>query len=386
MSTTNDDRPRRVAYIGNFGVSFSTESHVALSLEAAGAEVLRVQENEIEDWTALPELFERADVDFAMWTHTHGYADESKHDQCQTYVNEMEERGIPTVGYHLDRWWGLEREHQVYEPFFTQAIVCTADGGHQEQWLGIGVNHIWMPPAVVHTEVGRGTPKSVFKKDVGFLGSWMNYGHLAAWPWRYDMVVAANKRYQAKFRAWPRGGQPIRGTMINDLYASVKVMIGDSCLAGGIDHYWSDRVPETLGRGGFLVHPDVVGLDEEFPIDLPIVYGAGDRASFFDAVDYALSIPAAERDEMIDEAIEFVRARHTYLVRMRRLFEIVDDYKESNGSEQSDTADDGETSRDDQASPIGGGGERVPDRVPYPTSGRGTPGARADEGTAAGLS
>lgn len=327
MSTTNDDRPRKVAYIGNFGVDFSTESHVALSLEALGVEVVRWQEQ--EHW-ARPGDRVADDIDFVLWTHTHGYGAEETHDIQMQWLDRLRVQGIPSVGYHLDRWWGLEREHQVYEPFFLQDIVCTADGGHDTEWQNIDVNHVWMPPAVVHTEVGRGQFRSQFEKEVGFLGSWMNYGHLDAWPWRREMVVAANTRWRSKFRAWPRGGHPIRGQLINDLYASVRVMIGDSCLAGDAHHYWSDRVPETLGRGGFLVHPWVEGIEEQFPIELPIYYTAGDKPSFLAAVERALSIPDNERDEMISQAIEWVRAEHTYLVRMKRLLQLVDNYKAGN--------------------------------------------------------
>lgn len=325
MSTTEHERV--IGYVGNFGVSYSTESHIARSLESIdGVRVVRHQENEV-DWPQLALEAEVAGYDFMLWTHTHGMADESFHEVCQHYVNEMSDRGVPTVGYHLDKWWGLEREEQVYEPFFTQAIVCTADGGHQREWKGIGVNHVWMPPAVVHDEVGRGTPRPRYVKELGFLGSWMHYGHLQAWPWRYDMVLAINKRYGSKFRAWPRSGEPIRGWEINDLYASVRVMIGDSCLAGGATHYWSDRVPETLGRGGLLVHPHVEGIEEQFPIEQPLYYVAGDKPSFMYAVEQALALSDEERDFRIDQAIEFVRERHTYRVRMLELFDLVDKYK-----------------------------------------------------------
>ena len=50
------------------------------------------------------------------------------------------------------------------------------------------------------------------------------------------------------------------GVDINNLYASARVMVGDSCFAGA-DRYWSDRVPEVLGRGGFLIFPKTPGLE-----------------------------------------------------------------------------------------------------------------------------
>lgn len=320
---------RRILYIGNFNVSYSTESHIALSLESLpGVTVYRVQEDKA-DWQFLPTEAANLGVDFALWTHTHYMADESKHDDCSEYLARMRDIGIPTVGYHLDRWWGLEREHQVYEPFFQQDIVCTADGGHDKEWEDIGVNHYWFPPAVVHTEVGRGASQFRYHKDVGFLGSWVSYGHRDIWPWRYDLVLALNKKYQSKFRVWPRGNVPIRGWEINALYASVKVMVGDSCLVGAPANYWSDRVPETLGRGGLLVHPEVEGLHDEFNCILPFTYEAGNKESLYSVVDMALGLSESDRLMLIDNAIDHVRDHHTYRERMKRLLTLVDQHRES---------------------------------------------------------
>jgi hypothetical protein len=49
---------------------------------------------------------------------------------------------------------------------------------------------------------------------------------------------------------------------LNDLYASIKVCIGDSIFAnqGKSPKYVSDRATETQGRGGVLVHPRVEGV------------------------------------------------------------------------------------------------------------------------------
>lgn len=320
-----------IAYIGNFEVPFSTESHVALSLESLGVRVIRVQEDKA-NWLHLPALAAEERCEFVLWTHTHARAPEELHGACRIYLHRMREAGIPTVGYHLDRWWGLDRAEQVYEPFFQQDIVCTADGGHQDEWEMVGVNHHWFPPGVVHTEVGRGKAQTRYHKEVGFLGGWMNYGHRALWPWRYEMVIALNQRYRQRFRAWPRGGEPIRGMEINSLYASVRCMVGDSCLAPDpngrpVTRYWSDRVPESLGRGAMFVHPYVEGLREEFPTALPLLFEVGDRDSMFAAVDTALGMSDRLRESLTNEAIEYVRAHHTYQVRMQTLFDLVEKWK-----------------------------------------------------------
>lgn len=313
----------KIHYIGNFLVPFTTESHVALSLESLGHEVVRHQENEI-DWPHASLIAKRMSGDLLLWTHTHSFADESTHDWQDELLDGLRERSIPSVAFHLDRWWGLSREDQVLEPFFSCDLVCTADGGRQADWESIGVNHAWLPPAVVHTEVGRGTVQSRYRKDVGFVGSWLNYGHRREWPWRFELVSHLHKTYGSRFRSWPRGGRPVRGRQLNDIYASVGVVVGDSCLAGGATHYWSDRVPETIGRGGFLLHPDVPGLSDHFDPDLlPWTYEVGNLAHVDHQIEQALALSESERDHLIDRSIEHVRARHTYRVRMEQLLQLV---------------------------------------------------------------
>jgi spore maturation protein CgeB len=54
----------------------------------------------------------------------------------------------------------------------------------------------------------------------------------------------------------------MRGTALNYLYAKTKVVVGDSVIS---PNYWSNRVVETLGRGGFLIHKEVEGIKEEYP-------------------------------------------------------------------------------------------------------------------------
>lgn len=315
----------RIAYIGNFRVPFSTESHVAQALEELGHHVVRHDEEHV-DWRWVPHHAAASGTGMVLWTHTHGYAPEAKHDDCQAMLDGLAAHGIPSVAFHLDRWWGLEREHQVHEPFFRCDLVVTADGGHDAGWARLGVNHVWMPPAVVASEVGRGTFQSRYAKDVGFVGSWQHYGHHAVWPWRFEVVSAVARRYGSRFRAWPRAGEPLRGQALNDVYASVKVLLGDSCLAGGATRYISDRVPETLGRGGFLLHPRVEGVTDGTHYtegEHIACYDVGDIDEVCQQIDRYVR-DDDERERITTQAIEHVRERHTYTVRMRDVIALVE--------------------------------------------------------------
>jgi hypothetical protein len=185
-------------------------------------------------------------------------------------IDRLRRSGIPIVSYHLDRWWGLDREEQVRtEPFFRTDLVCTPDGG--APWDEIGVEHAWFPPAVLGSECELGTPRDEYRSELAFVGSWQ-HGYHAEWRHRPELVRFLRDRYGDRCRFWPRPNEhAVRGEDLRDLYASVEVIVGDSCLvpyATGdpVSGYCSDRVPETLGRGGCLIHPyalNVIGRQGE---------------------------------------------------------------------------------------------------------------------------
>lgn len=328
----------RIAYIGNFRAPHSTENEVRKALVHLGHEVVAVQEDRL-DWPWLATKATGADggrpVELVLWTHTHGFAPEDTHAAQAAELAKLRAAGVPTVAYHLDRWWGLEREHQTREPFFTCDLVVTADGGHDEQWAELGVNHRWLPPAIGHEEVGRGTPRAEYRGDVAFVGGWANYGHAGVWPWRKQLIHWLQMHYGDRLALWPRPGEPaIRGAALRDLYASTKVVVGDSCLAGGATRYWSDRIPETLGRGGLLIHPDVPGLDDWFSDEpgvgrydhlrpLPWRFELGDFDQLGELIERGLGLRDTERDAVTGEAIEWVRELHTYVQRMEQVLEWV---------------------------------------------------------------
>lgn len=304
----------RISYLGNFEPPHSTENHVARSLEALGHEVTRLQEGEVP---AL-EVCERSrGHDLFLWTMTQGLAEKSGTREQRALMLADVGRHMTTVGFHLDRWWGLEREHLVREePFFRVDRLFTADGGHDERWRELGIRHSWLPPAVYHAEAIDVEP-SHRDLDVVFVGAWRDYGHAGWWPYRHELLVRLRARYGRRFTCWPKN-EAVRGLELNALLSSAKVVIGDSCLVGAPARYWSDRVPETMGRGGFLVHPEVEGLREAHP-HLP-TWQLGNWEQLFALVDYHLAFPD-EREELRREQARHTRELHTYRERLKTLLE-----------------------------------------------------------------
>jgi hypothetical protein len=255
-----------IAYRGNFqpdlpdGIpAWSTETHVAGSLEALGHEVVRVQEDR-DDWSATARMAK--DCDLFLWTQTYDFAHRWPREDAEMALGWLGER-MPTAGVHLDLWWGLQRERELYEePFFNRLqYLFTADGDHDQQWVELGVEHHWMPPAVYRPDCVPGTPVDGWDFDVAFVGSWEGYGHAEWWPHRSAMLDFLTDRYGDRFHCWPEPGKAaVRGEALNNVMASVKVVVGDSCFADRSNRYFSDRAFETMGRGGCLVTPHVPGF------------------------------------------------------------------------------------------------------------------------------
>lgn len=308
----------RFAYVGNFDPPHSTENHVAKAAENLGHSVTRIPEQRLE-WLELPNLVN--DHDLMLWTRT-GAFEPPDQERQRTALRAVT---IPKVGYHLDRWWGLARQDTEMGPtspnpscFFTELdLLCTADGGNHP-WA---VRHEWMPPAILSDEMTPAEPMQRYAVDVAFVGNLEDYGHAEWKGYRHELWGALTNHYGRRFRSFPGRGRPaIRGRELAALYASTKVNVGDSCLVGNPPRYWSDRIPETLGRGGYLIHPEVEGLSDEYPHLL--TYPLGDFDRLLRMIDAALADPVM-RHAMVEMNRDWVRDHHTYEHRLRRLLELI---------------------------------------------------------------
>lgn len=320
----------RFAYIGNFEPEHSTENHVRTALERVGHEVVALQENDASTWQRRP-FWEHGRPDVILWTRTGwdwpsctGWSWERACESQRAMLDGANNEHIPTVGLHLDRWWGLDRQGQVHdEPFFECDLVVTADGGHEQEWRDAGVNHAWLPPAVLLAECereGRIEP-GLARTPVVWVGSWRSY-HAEWLPYRQALINALRRRYRRQLGLFPRG-KSIRGAELSNLYASAKVVVGDSCLAGGATRYWSDRIPEVIGRGGFLVHPEVEGLEEHFTPGLHLeTYPLGDFDALCSIIDRYLD-DGPRRDGIRSAGREWVMEHHTYERRMGQLVQLL---------------------------------------------------------------
>lgn len=297
-----------IAVLGNHMVSFTTESELVWSLEHLGHKVVKFQES-CDTTDKIIDVCRAEKVQLLIYIHTHGWGITGTR-TVEEMITLLRAEGVKTCSFHLDRFWSIpNREARIgNEPFWKTDVCFTADGGNQEGFAAKGVNHVWLPPAVVERGVHFGSPNA--ELDVIFTGS-VNYH--PEYPFRPQMAATLRNHYGARFQVF----QGVREERLNNLYASAKVCVGDHIFAG-CPRYWSDRLPETIGRGGFIIYPRTEGID----IPGLVTYTPQDTKDLIDKVDYFLD-PAHEdeRKERLVSAHEWVKKYDTYTQRMAFLVE-----------------------------------------------------------------
>jgi hypothetical protein len=306
----------RLTYVGNFKPPHSTENHVAATFRDLGWDVTWAQEDAVASPNGWATVRSAAlDSDLLLYTRTWGLPPV----EAQRLWQELAAARVPTASLHLDLFIGLERERLVSEgdPLFTTSLVCTADGDHDAEWKRYGVRHHWLRPGVLRAECQPGALDGRWAgTEVAFVGSSRQYH--GEWPYRRRLLAELQARFGDGFQAIPRAGQPaVRGQALNDLYASIPVLVGDSlCLERREARYWSDRVYETLGRGGFLVMPRIDALVDELEGCASVAwYEWDDWSGLEEIVRHWLARfrrDPEERERLVAAGSAFIRDRCTY--------------------------------------------------------------------------
>ena len=322
-----------IVQIGNFDPPHSTENDLFKTLLACGHDIWAIQEQDLAAWEhLLPRLTSSDAPDCVIWTRTKSLSDQIPADlrrkvQVQAYLSE-----IPTIGVHLDRWWGLSRQSDLYnDPFFRCEYLFTADGHDPERWQALGANHHWMPPAIAPHNCGKGLPQARFESEIASsaagTATGTPNGRIAASWWSSCATTTANGSGSGRSRA----SRPSAAPELRDLYASVGIVIGDSALvpdpitAQPWTRYTSDRLPETVGRGGFMLHPWVAGVTDG---SLYTTYRhldcwtLGDWVELREKIDYYLGDEMSRR-RIARDGMLHVGENHTYANRLNDIFTTV---------------------------------------------------------------
>lgn len=299
----------RLAFLGNFQVSYSSETHHARSLEKLGHSVVRLQEGRVP-----PERMRQvvSSCNALIWVHTHGWHNHG----IEWVLDAVKKQGKPVIGYHLDLYYGIPQRLADYQndPYFRYVDHFFTVDGPLADWFNANtdVKGYYLPPGVVHDECELAQPDPRIEPlDVIFVGS-LRYHQ--DWPYRGQLIGWLHANYPARFKLFGQdAGHVVRGRALNRVYANSKIVIGDSFNPGfNYGPYTSDRLTETLGRGGFLIYPRFPGIDDIVTDGEHYVgYDYNDWADLKEKIEYYLSHDE-EREAIRKAGHEHVRDNHTY--------------------------------------------------------------------------
>ncbi len=303
----------RIAFLGNFQVPYSSENHHKATLEEMGHEIIHIQENSRINTDQIYNI--AANSDLFIWIHTHGWSNPGTPTiKDMTEVLRLLKGKTTTISYHLDLWHGLERQKDLTNDGFYLAIEhFFVTDKLMSDWFNkkTDVKGHYLPAAVFGPEVYQHDNPSG-GNDVIFVGS---KGYHPEWPYRPKLINWLREEYGSRFTHVGGDGDTgtVRGDRLNALYADSKVSIGDTlCIGYDYPYYFSDRLFESIGRGGFTIFPYIKGLEDNFELGKELItYEYDNFDQLKELVDYYCSHDE-EREEIRKAGFERVKKDHTY--------------------------------------------------------------------------
>ena len=141
----------------------------------------------------------------------------------------------------------------------------------------------WLMQGADERFVGLGEPRFKPAPDILFTGT-RHHGRK-----REEHVAELERRYGNRFGVVGETRQTPRkhGRELADLFASTKVVVAPD--GPCTDRYWSNRVYLTAGLGGYILHPELKGLQPHYNTAEVRQYRS--REELYRMIDYALECP-----------------------------------------------------------------------------------------------
>ena len=306
----------RITYLGNFAHEWCTENLISRTLGRMGHEVIRIQESDAY-WEEV--IKEANKSNLFLWGLTY--------DMFRSDPKKMMDNiRVPSAAFHLDVFIGMGRENLVKKhPFFRVNYFFSTDGDPKTlaKFREYGVNAYYIPPGCSREECYIAPKVKDFEHDIVFVGS--NKYH-KEYPYRTLLIAWLRSVYQNRFVLYPQDRNiAVQGHQLNQLYASSKIVIGDSFNRDNKQsYYWSNRIPETTGHGGFLIHPRVQGLEDFYKDreDL-VLYDRADFEQLKKLIDYYL-YHEDERKRIQRNGMLKTKANHTFDNIIAEIFRVME--------------------------------------------------------------
>ena len=305
-----------IVFLGNFRVDYTTESHHVKTLQSMGHKVIKLQETEAKSEEILATARKS---DLFIWVHTHGWKTPGRLTMSNV-LKQLKNEKIPTMTYHLDLWFGLKRQKDLSsDPVYKEIGHFFTVDSKMADWFNkkTDVKGHYIAAGVFDKEATY-KPTKILSHDVVFVGSKRYHPE---WKYRSQLIDWLQATYDKKFEHWGNDGiKTIRGKNLNHLYAGTKIVVGDTlCPNFSYPDYWSDRVYETLGRGGFIIHPYISGMEKEFTDKEHLVfYEYKNFKQLKELIDYYLEHDE-EREKIRLAGHNLVKEKYTYKNRWEQI-------------------------------------------------------------------
>lgn len=311
----------KITFLGNHSVDYSSETHHCKTLEAMGHEVIRLQEGSARGEDVLEHGMAS---DMLIVVHTHGW--QTPGIPLHQVLDTINRTGRPTATFHLDLWFGLQRQRDLdRDPFYRSIGWFFTVDRLMADWFcqNTDVRGRYLPAGVFGPECYISVEPSNHANDVVFVGSRRYHPEH---PWRPKLIDWLRETYGSRFTHVGGDGDTgtLRGDDLNRMYANSKVAVGDTlCMNFDYPDYHSDRLFECPGRGGFQLFPRIRGLDR--------FYTDGEHLRWFDfgdfdglktLIDYYLTHDD-EREAIRRAGHEHTKANHTYQQRWQSILKAV---------------------------------------------------------------
>jgi len=311
-----------IVFLGNFEVPYSSENHHVKSLESLGHTVEKMQERVANS----QDILEKAiNSDLFVWVHTHGWKTPGSLSMIDV-LKQLKTNGKTTMTYHLDLWFGIEREKDLKrDEFYTNIGHFFATDKLMCDWFNenTDVKGHFLPAGVYDKEcyIHQDYNTYDFENDIIFVGS-KGYHH--EHKYRPELIDFLKKTYGKRFLHVGGDGDTgtVRGDALNRIYAKSKIAIGDSLnINFNYPYYTSDRLFESTGRGGFTIYPRIKGLEDYFEDGNEIVfYEHGNLEDLKTKIDKYL-LDGLSREQIRISGHERTKNEHTYVHRWSTILE-----------------------------------------------------------------
>lgn len=321
----------RIGYIGKFERIYD-EQGIALSLEKLGVEVIRLElDNFRNNFNQILEIIKTSKLDYLMspkWPLPN----------LNYLFTFCKENNIKTISYHPDGFYNYtegislhsienndeflgSRHDSLIGPnknlIYKADYVFTPEGYAHQTYKEMGINHFILRQGIYNSCCYRGIP--IYKPyDILFVGNDQGPYH----SYRKELTTFLKKEYGDRFLHIGRGNEhEVRMDNLNDLIASSKVIIGES-----IQHsnYWSNRIYETIGRGGFCLHAYHEGIENEYSIGehFDVYYREKGFDQIKEKIDFWVKNDSL-REKVANSGMIFTQKHHTLFNRALQLITIL---------------------------------------------------------------